>query len=229
VGSVFNLDGLQRAFPMRPSEAPGFSLLSHEEARAQARRIGVPLTTVPSVARLSDGSALVATSERAVALSHLSPSCVASLTEIGGGGELFRSTAAAAAVVALQPLAEEACETLRRALAIMPAPNGCDASLAAAATRAATLLGRREAAARASQRAELAYAQHAEQLRALRRDLGALEASLQVDAAAAGAARDRHTALLRSSAEPLAAAAWELSQRLARLGEVAGRLLLRAP
>jgi hypothetical protein len=206
---------------MRPSELPGSALLSADEARAEARRLGVPLV-VPSAARLADGSALVATQAAAVALTHVSPACARAL--VAQRGDLFRATAVAAAAVARQPLAEDACAALMQALAAMPMPGACDASLVAAATQAASLLARREGAARAAQRVELAHAQHAEQLRALQRDLKALEAVLKLDAAAVDAARGRRQALLQSSAQPLAAAAWALSQKLARLEEVAARL-----
>jgi len=131
--------------------------------------------------------------------------------------------AAAARAVEKQPSSREAGLALRQALSDF-VPGACDPGLAAAAGRAAGLLARRDAADRAAARAEVAYAQRAEQFRALKKDLRALASTLQLDVQTVEAARRKQREVEQRTAEDLVSAAASLASRLSKLDVIAGRL-----
>jgi len=206
---------------MRPTDLPGFQLLSPAEAEARARELGYrgPFR-VPSATQLPDGAALVAVDAPAVTLARVAPGCVAALR---GAGDARRALAAATAALARKPSLQRGAAALA-ALRATPDLGACDAALAGLARSVAGQLLKRESAQRARQSAEASYAQHLQQYQALMRDLEALRSVLALDARAVQAARAKEQQRLERGAAPLAEAASNLAARLLQLEDVAARL-----
>ena len=226
VGSIFNLPGLEDAFPMVPSNLPGFSVVPLPDAGlAAAALAGSAKVAVPGVTPLQDGSTLVAVPAPAVSLARLSQPCYVALA-----GEarrrVLRAALRAASRIVKRPDAEESYAQLAQALATLQQADvgACDATLAAAVTSVTQLLQKRRASTTAREAVELTYRQHAQEFRAMKQDLTAMTAVLRIDAQAVDDARRRDAAAQTKLSRPLLDGVSTLGRYLQQLEVIGAHL-----
>jgi len=227
-GSIFNLPGLQKAFPMRPTALPGFSLVSASEAEEAARRLGLQTPknfSVPSATRLPDGSVVLAAPATAVSMARVSASCSAALSDPAArplADEVLRLIDA----FRRNPGDDTATAKLTEALRRVDKSQmlSCDPALAGAVGEARTFFGKLQAAVGHKTSAELTYMKHAEEFRAMKKDLKALSDVVHADGLAVTGARDKVEAFKKKRLPQAAASLYVITSRLRQLRDLSERL-----
>lgn len=227
-GSIFNLPGLQTAFPMQPTSLQGFSVVALSEAEATARLLGLKTPknfSVPSVSRLPDGSVILASPTTAVSMARIGPACSAALgnagtrpltEEIMGLVEKFRRAPNDDAVTS------KLADALRK-LQKSDLPS-CDPAFAAALSEARGFFGKLNEATSRKTAAELTYLKHVEEFRSMKKDLRALSDVVQADGKAVVAARDKVVAMRKKNLPEAGARLFTVSSKLQQLRDIASRL-----
>ena len=218
-GSPFNLPGLEAAFPVKPTGLGGVSILSATEAAETTRRLGLRTDlSVPRASRLADGSLLLSAPTTAVSLAHISASCAEALGS-AATQQLVRQTLGLIAAFRHAPQDEGTAMRLAEALQALKRAQlqTCDAALGAAIEDARNTFGKLRLAAKQRTAAEMTHLRHAEEFRALKRDLRALGDVVRADAHNAAGAREKLVAFKRQA---LPKAATTLAFIAARLGQV---------
>jgi hypothetical protein len=227
-GSVFNIPGLQTAFPMRPTALAGVSLVTASEAEETARRLGLKTPnnfSVPSATRLPDGSVILAAPTAAVSMARVSASCSEALgspttrpltEEVLGLIDKFRRAPED------DSIGSKLAEALR---ALHKSPMlSCDPSLESAVAEARSFFGKLHAAVGRKTSAELMYMKHAEEFRAMKRDLKALSDVVQADGQAVAVARDKMEALRKKHLPQAATSLFAVTSKLRQLRDLSDRL-----
>ena len=225
-GSLFNLQGMQRVFPMQPTAIPGFSVVPAAEAPFAARSLGLAAKVdfrIPSATRLEGGAVLVAAPTGAVSLARLSEPCSKALQSV----DVRPSISAVLELVRkFAPSTRDDMTTvaLADALGRLQATGvlACDPVLEASMKDLRNFFGKLKASVERCRASELTYLRHADELAARKRDLQALVEVAKADAQLAKTARDKLEAArmkwLPSVVPELSAAARKL-QLFARLAE----------
>jgi hypothetical protein len=153
-----------------------------------------------------------------VSLAHVSASCAEALGS-AATQQLVRQTLGLIAAFRRTPEDEGTAMRLAEALQALKRAQlqTCDAALGAAVEDARTTFGKLRLAAKQRTAAEMTHLRHAEEFRALKRDLRALGEVAQADARNAAGAREKLEAFKRQA---LPQAATTLAFIAARLGQV---------
>lgn len=227
-GSPFNLPGLERAFPVQPTGFAGLSVLSVPEAEEAARRLGLRAPrdfSVPSASRLPDGSVVLAAPTAAVSLAHVSAGC----TEALGSATtqlLVKQTLELVAAFRRAPQDDAVAAKLADALQSLKRAqlHACDAALASAVQDARATFGKLRHAVGQTTAAELTHLRHAEDFRAMKRDLRALGEVVEADARKAASAREKLEAFKRQALPQAATTLAFLAARLKQMQDLAQRV-----
>jgi hypothetical protein len=100
----------------------------------------------------------------------------------------------------------------------------CDPALAGAIGDARTYFGKLQAAVARKTSAELTYMKHAEEFRAMKKDLKALSDVVQADAQAVAAARDKSESFKKKHLPQAATSLYVVMNRLRQLRDLSERL-----
>ena len=227
-GSVFNLPGLQTTFPMRATALPGFSLVPASEAEEAARRLGLAVPknfSVPSATRLPDGSVVLAAPTTAVSMARVSASCSQALSDPAARpmtDEVLRLIDA----FRRNPTDDASTAKLAQALRAVEKSQmlACDPALAGALGEARTYFGKLQAAVGRKTSAELTYMKHAEEFRAMKKDLKALSDVVQADGQAVAAAREKTESYKKKHLPQAATSLHVVMSRLRQLRDLSERL-----
>lgn len=228
-GSVFNLPGLQTAFPMQPTSLQGFSVVALSEAEATARLLGLKTPknfSVPSVSRLPDGSVILASPTTAVSMARISPSCSAALGGNAGTRPLTEETMGLVEKFRRAPNDDAVTSKLAEALRKLQKSDlpSCDPAFAAALSEARAFFGKLNEATSRKTAAELTYLKHVEEFRSMKKDLRALSDVVQADGKAVVAARDKVVAMRKKNLQEAGARLFTVSSKLQQLRDIASRL-----
>lgn len=230
-GSVFNLQGLDEAFPLRPNESSD-GIMSFEEASREAAKFGVQLSEdslkKPQRSELGDGSLLLVTPAQALNVTHLSSACVASLKSSGREGQGLLSDV-------LKKLSSfdasfQASEALLRALQQLESQRiasdceGAGGGISLQLRQAIAILGKLTAALQEQTSAELVYLKHVNEFRDAKRDVKALAEVLKKDADRVAQVRGKRDAILQRRGPALSASFTQLASQLSRLEQTSKHL-----
>ena len=227
-GSVFNFPGLQTTFPMQATALPGFSLVPASEAEEAARRLGLAVPknfSVPSATRLPDGSVVLAAPTTAVSMARVSASCSQALSDPAARpmtDEVLRLIDA----FRRNPTDDAATAKLAQALRAVEKSQmlACDPALAGALGEARTYFGKLQAAVGRKTSSELTYMKHAEEFRAMKKDLKALSDVVQADGQAVAAAREKTESYKKKHLPQAARSLYVVMSRLRQLRDLSERL-----
>lgn len=227
-GSVFNFPGLQTTFPMQATALPGFSLVPASEAEEAARRLGLSVPknfSVPSATRLPDGSVVLAAPTTAVSMARVSASCSQALSDPAARpmtDEVLRLIDA----FRRNPTDDAATAKLAQALRAVEKSQmlACDPALAGALGEARTYFGKLQAVVGRKTSAELTYMKHAEEFRAMKKDLKALSDVVQADGQAVAAAREKTETYKKKHLPQAATSLYIVMSRLRQLRDLSERL-----
>ena len=224
-GSPFNLPGLEQAFPMKPTGLGGVSVLSVPAAAEAARRLGLKTDfSAPAASRLADGSVVLSAPTTAVSLAHVSAGCVDVLSS-AETQQLVKQTLDLIAAFRRAPLDDAVATRLADALQALKRAQlqACDAALGAAVQDARATFGKLRAAVNQKTAAELTHLRHADDFRALKRDLRALGDVVQADARSATSAREKLEAFKRQALPQTATTLAFIVTRLRQMQDLAQR------
>ena len=227
-GSIFNMAGLQQAFPMPPTSLPGFSIVSAAEAEETVRRLGLKTPqnfSVPSATRLPDGSVILAAPTTAVSMARINASCSAALSS-PSTRPLVDGTLTLIDKFRGNPNDDASASKLAEALRALQKTEllSCDPALAGAVSDARNFFGKLHSAVSRQTSTELTYLKHVEEFRSMKRDLRALSDVVQADGQAVASARDKVNALRKKSLSAAATSLFAIKSKLRQLRDMSQRL-----
>jgi len=212
---------------MQPTVVPGFSLVTTTEAKEEARRLGIKTQnfSIPSATRLPDGSVVLATPATAVSMAHISAGCSAALSK-PGARPLTDEVLRRINQFRKSPNDDTIASKLAEALRVLQKSQmlSCEPGLEGPVTDARNFFGKLHAAVGRKSSAELTYLKHAEEFRAMKKDLRALSDVVQADGRAVAAARDKVDALRKKTLSQAATSLHSITERLLQMRDISERL-----
>jgi hypothetical protein len=227
-GSIFNMQGLQKAFPMGTSSIPGFAVVSAFDADATVKSLGLqtpPNFKVPSVTRLQDGSTIVASPTAAVSLAKISAPCSEALQ--GPSSRVLIDEVLRLSELLRTNFQDDSLPgKLSRVLGHIQKSSmmSCDPSLEASVTNARVFFGKLHATLSKKTSSELTYLKHVNEFRAMKSDLKALSDVLQEDAKMVSAAREKAESFKRSGFPSACSNLMESTRKLRQLKGISERI-----
>ena len=222
-GSVFNLQGLDQAFPMQSSERESFSLVSSSKALQEAAKMGVKLTanslSKPKTTRLADGSLLLTAPAKAVSMARVAPSCAAALNSMSKSPERLLQPLKILRAFDLATHSPQSLEELTTALRSLRGDDllSCAPDLIPDVEKALSMLDKVGSAIGQQTSAELIYLKHVNEFRAMKSDLRALSDVLKVDGARVSKMREKVDELVRRRGSVLSGRLEKIEQTLLQL------------
>ena len=222
-GSVFNLSGLDQAFPMKASGQEPYAVMSSAQALDAASQLGATLKPqslrAPQTTRLPDGSVLLTAPTQAVTVAHVSAPCAQALSGIEKAPERLLELLKRLRKFDLSQRSQGSLDALAAGLRALKDSNvsECDPRLRQAVDDSLSMLGKTSQALGQQTAVELTYVKHLNEFRAAKSDLKALSDVLKTDAARVAKGRAKTDAYLQRRGVALGGALAGVEQRLRNL------------
>lgn len=221
-GSIFNLQGLDEAFPVMASETQdeNQAIVSSQQALHAAEKLGAHLS-LESLTRakstpLPDGSVLLTKPTRAVTMTHVNARCAKALSSAKEAPETISNLLQLLRGLDLSRPAQRDVGALARALqALQGSPLlDCDERTGASLKETSRAVQQLSEVLDQQTATELTYLRHLNDFRSMKQDLKALSDVLKNDGARVARARAKSDALLQHRGEGLAKRLSQLEGRL---------------
>ena len=221
-GSIFNLQGLDEAFPVMASETQdeNQALVSSQQALHAAEKLGAHLS-LESLTRaqstpLPDGSVLLTAPTQAVAMTHVNARCAKALSSAKEAPETISNLLQLLRGLDLSRPAQRDVGALAQALqALQGSPLlDCDERTGASLKETSRAVQQLAEVLDQQTATELTYLRHLNDFRTMKKDLKALSDVLKNDGARVARARAKSDALLQHRGEALARRLSQLEGRL---------------
>jgi hypothetical protein len=197
--------------------------MSLPEAAEAARRLGLRTDfSAPSASRLADGSLVLSAPTAAVSLAHVTAGCAEALGS-AATQQLVKRTLDLIAAFRRSPYDDAVATRLADALQALKRAElqACDTALGAAVQDARTTFGKLRVAVNQKTSSELTHLRHADDFRAMKRDLRALGDVVQADARSSAAAREKLEAFKRQALPQVATTLAFIAARLGQMQDLA--------